>query len=95
MKKLINSILTKFKIQKVSLNKEFYIAYTDILKNNHKGTVLCKKESTYISNNILDAAITDRHLLEKKIELWYKMYKGENFAKFFGLNEDIISKTTI
>lgn len=33
-------------------------------------------------------SVENKALLEKKIELWYKMYKGENFAKFFGLDDN-------
>lgn len=36
----------------------------------------------------LQLTVENKFLLEKKIELWYKMYKGENFAKFFGLNAE-------
>lgn len=34
----------------------------------------------------LQLTVENKFLLDKKIELWYKMYKGENFARFFGLN---------
>jgi hypothetical protein len=33
----------------------------------------------------LNTTVENKFLLDKKIELWYKMYKGENFAKFFNL----------
>lgn len=35
----------------------------------------------------LQTTVENKLLLEKKIELWYKMYQGQNFAKFFGLNK--------
>lgn len=59
MKKLVNRLLSRFKL--VLVSKYELDAYALTVEN--------------------------KALLQKKIELWYKMYKGENFAKFFGINE--------
>ena len=48
---------------------------------NRFGIVLVDSKELQSTKDILNKKL----VLDKKIILWYRMYKGENFAKFFDI----------